>query len=132
MSNRWIDKAKQAWRRTERFRAGVEAGIETGTIVAGAVRHIGTAPLPPQPDITTTTPTAISRELDDEAKTRVKAYAKYELNRTKENTRQVVNDLPKRRGTPSADRTRNAVKAAGGRGKGGRDKGGRTAGRGIG
>ncbi|WP_159623734.1 hypothetical protein [Ruania rhizosphaerae] len=131
MSNRWIDKAKRAWRRTARFRSGVEAGIETGTIVAGAVRHIGAAPLPPQPDVTQTPQTAISKELDDEANNRVKSFAKYELNRASENTRQMVNDLPKRRSTPSADRTRKAVKAAGGRGKGGRDKGGRSAGRGI-
>lgn len=120
MSNRWIDKAKKAWRQTERFRAGVEAGIETGTIVASAVRHIGAAPLPPQPDVTHTTPSGVSRELDDEAKSRVKAFAKYELNRASEGTRQTVDDLPKRRGTPSADRTRNAVRTAGGRGTGGR------------
>ena len=127
MKKSWINKAKDAWKGTERFRAGVEAGIETGTLVTGAIRHIGATPLPPQPDVNQTTQTVISRELDDQAKSRVKDFAKYELNRTAEHTRQMVEDLPKQRARPSADRTRNAVKAVGGRGNGGR-----VPGRGIG
>ncbi|MEQ7845777.1 hypothetical protein [Nocardioides kribbensis] len=123
MSSSWIGKAKDGWKRTERFRAGLKAGLKTGTLVAGSVRAIGTAPVPDQPNFSRTDDTPIARRIEREGVTRLKDYGTYEVSRLADQQRQLVDDLPKR---AAAHRTSRAVQADRSRGSSGRRSPGRA------
>jgi hypothetical protein len=120
MSSNWIGKAKDDWKRTERFRAGLKAGLKTGTLVAGSIRTIGTAPVPEQPNVTRAEDTPIARRVERDGVTRLKDYGTCEVNRLADQERRLVDDLPKR---AAADRTARAVKTERSRGSGRRSPG---------
>lgn len=125
MSN-WISRAKQGWKRTAQFRAGLQAGVKAGTLVAESVRAIGTAPVPEQPQITRTEDTPIARKVERDGARQLKDYGTYEVNRLAAEQRRVVDDLPTR---AAADRTARAVGTPRAR-EGGRQGGRQTPGRG--
>jgi hypothetical protein len=106
MMNSWIGRAKQGWKRTERFRAGVQAGLKTGTLVAESVRAIASAPFPEQPQVTRTEKTPIARKVEPDGARQLKDYGTVEVNRLVAEQRRVVDDLPRR---AAADRTARAV-----------------------
>jgi len=122
MSNTWIRKANDGWRRTERLRSGVKAGIKTGALVAGSVRAITAAPVPQQPNISRAEETPIARKVEQEGINRLKDYGTYELNRIADQQRQLVDGLPKR---AAAERTSRAVQGGRSRGSSGRSSSGR-------
>lgn len=108
MTSSWIGRAKGGWKRTERLRAGIRAGLRTGAIVAGSGRAIGSAPVPERPDVTRTEDPSISRRVEREGATRLRDYGTYEVNRLADQQRRLVEDLPRRAG---ADRTDRAVRS---------------------
>lgn len=119
--NSWIGRAKQGWKRTERFRSGVQAGLKTGTLVAESVRAIASAPVPEQPQVTRTEDTPIARKVEHDGARQLKDYGTVEVNRLTAEQRRVVDDLPQR---AAADRTARAVGTERARG-GGRQTPGR-------
>jgi hypothetical protein len=119
MSSNWIDKAKDGWKRTERFRTASRAAMKTGTLIAASVRAITTSLAPEQSSVTRTEDAAIARKIEREGVTRLKDYGTYEINRLADQQRQLVDDLPER----AADRTSRAVQSDRSRGSGRRSPG---------
>lgn len=120
MSSTWIGKVKDGWRRTYRLRAGLKAGIKTGTLVVGSVRAITTTPAPDPPNVTRTEATPVTRQVEREGVTRLKDYGTYEINRLADQQRQLIDDMPKR---AAADRTARAMESTRPRKDGGRSPG---------
>lgn len=120
--SRWTSRIKDTWRRTDRVRAGLRAGARVGILVGSTVRAVNTAPLSPQPDVARSQPTALQRQVDREAASRLRDYGTYEVNRMADQQRDLVRDLPNR---AAAERTSRAVDQTrgGGRGAGGRKQG---------
>ena len=120
MTRIWISKVKDGWKRTERLRSGLKAGVKAGTLVAGSVRAITTAPVPERPNVARTEETYIAQAVEREGSSRLKNYGSYEINRLADQQRQLVDDLPKR---AAAHRTSRAVQSARSRSVGGRSPG---------
>lgn len=126
MSPSWIDRVTTVWKRTERARAGAQAAVRTGTLVAGAVRGINAAPAPERPNVSRAETTVIARTVDRETAARLQEYGSHELRRLKAEQQRTVDRLPER---AAEQRTTRAVEQGRGKESGGRSQG-RSQGRG--
>lgn len=102
----WLGRAKQGWKRTERFRAVLQAGLKAGTLIAESARALGSAPVPERPLVSQTEDTPIARKVERDGARQLKDYGTFEVNRLAGEQRRVVDGLPKR---AAAERTARAV-----------------------